>query len=345
MRLSESVGLLVDIVAVPSPTGHEEDAARMLADRLPRFGWETSHLDGAGSVIATRGNGDKELVLLSHIDTVPGGPKLFVNEERIEGRGSVDAKSPCCALAVGGGAVEVPEDWRITFVAAVGEEIDSRGARFRMPLHEPAALVVGEPTGSNGVALSYRGRILFSFVAEDSGAHRSGSPGPMSDTVLAAASMMQITENMGKGYSIAIMEMEGHEAGKRSASITMDLRTPIGAQQDELELRLRETAAAFGVGLKVIEYVPPHEVHKSDPVIRAFRTAIRDVTGEPPRVLAKQGTCDFNVLSTWGCPMGAFGPGDSKYDHSSNEQIEIKEFLRGVEVVKGALPKIMAAIA
>ena len=344
MRLPESVGLLVDIVAVPSPTGHEEDAARMLADRLPRFGWETSHLDGAGSVIATRGNGDKELVLLSHIDTVPGGPKLFVNEERIEGRGSVDAKSPCCALAVGGGAVEVPRDWRITFVAAVGEEIDSRGARFRMPLHEPAALVVGEPTGSNGVALSYRGRIFFSFVAEDSGAHRSGSPGPMSDTVLAAASMMQITENMGKGYSIAIMEMEGHEAGRRSASITMDLRTPIGAQQEELELMLNETAAAFGVGLNVIEYVPPHEVHKSDPVIRAFRTAIRDVTGEPPRVLAKQGTCDFNVLSTWGCPMGAFGPGDSKYDHSSNEQIEIKEFLRGVEVVKGALPKVMEAI-
>ena len=344
MRLPESVGLLVDIVAVPSPTGHEEDAARMLADRLPRFGWETSHLDGAGSVIATRGNGDKELVLLSHIDTVPGGPKLFVNEERIEGRGSVDAKSPCCALAVGGGAVEVPRDWRITFVAAVGEEIDSRGARFRMPLHEPAALVVGEPTGSNGVALSYRGRILFSFVAEDSGAHRSGSPGPMSDTVLAAASMMQITENMGKGYSIAIMEMEGHEAGRRSASITMDLRTPIGAQQEELELMLNETAAAFGVGVNVIEYVPPHEVHKSDPVIRAFRTAIRDVTGEPPRVLAKQGTCDFNVLSTWGCPMGAFGPGDSKYDHSSNEQIEIKEFLRGIEVVKGALPKVMEAI-
>ncbi len=344
MRLPESVGLLVDIVAVPSPTGHEEDAARMLADRLPRFGWETSHLDGAGSVIATRGSGDKELVLLSHIDTVPGGPKLFVNEERIEGRGSVDAKSPCCALAAGGGAVAVPDDWRVTFIAAVGEEIDSRGARFRMPLHEPAALVVGEPTGSNGVALSYRGRILFSFIAEDSGAHRSGSPGPMTDTVLAAASMMQITENMGKGYSIAIMEMEGREEGKRSASITMDLRTPIGARQDELELVLSETAAAFGVGLQVIEYVPPHEVHKSDPVIRAFRTAIREVTGEPPRVLAKQGTCDFNVLSTWGCPMGAFGPGDSKYDHSSNEQIEIKEFLRGIAVVKEALPRIMATI-
>lgn len=344
MRFPESVGLLIDIVAVPSPTGREADAARMMADRLPRFGWETSHIDGAGSVIASKGNGDKELVLLSHIDTVPGGPQFSVDDERIIGRGSVDAKSPCCALAVGGGATEVPDGWRITFVAAVGEEIDSRGARFRMPLHEPAALVVGEPTGSKGVALSYRGRILFSFVAEDSGAHRSGSPGPMTDAVLAASSLVQITKNMGSGYSIAVMEMEGHEEGKRSASITMDLRTPIGAQQEELEFMLNETAAAFGVGLKIIEYVPPHEVHKSDPVIRAFRNAIREVSGEAPRVLAKQGTCDFNVLSTWRCPMGAYGPGDSKYDHSSNEQIEIEEFLRGVDTVKAALPKIMAAI-
>ena len=109
MRFPESVGLLIDIVAVPSPTRQEENAARMLCDRLPRFGWETAHIDGAGSVIATRGNGDKELVLLSHIDTVPGGPKFAVTEDRIIGRGSVDAKSPCCALAVAGGAVEIPK--------------------------------------------------------------------------------------------------------------------------------------------------------------------------------------------------------------------------------------------
>lgn len=344
MRFPESVSLLIDLVAVASPTRHEADAARMLADRLPRFGWETSHLDGAGSVVATRGRGERELLLLSHIDTVPGGPNFFVDEERIIGRGSVDAKSPCCALAVGGGAVEIPDGWRITFVAAVGEEIDSRGARFRMPLHEPAALIVGEPTGSGGVALSYRGRILFSFTAEDGGAHRSGSPGPMTDTVMAAASMTDITKNMGSGYSIAVMDMEGHEAGGRSACITMDLRTPIGARQDELELMLGETAAAFGVKLEIIEYVPPHEVPKYDPVIRGFRAAIRDVTGNPPRILAKQGTCDFNVLSGWGCPMGAYGPGDSQYDHSANEQIEICEFLRGVEVVKAALPRVMEGV-
>lgn len=343
MRMPESACLLADLVAVPSPTGHEEDAARLLADRMPRFGWESAHLDGMGSVIAYRGTGDKELVILGHIDTVPGGPKFYMDQETIVGRGSVDAKGPACAMAVAGGCIPIPHDWRVTFVGAVGEEIDSRGARFRMPLHEPSALVIGEPTGSDGVALSYRGRVLFAFVGEDQGAHRSGSPGPMTEAVRAAASMTDIVRNMGQGYSIAVMDMEGHETGKRSARVTMDFRLPLGTEESDIELILNETAASFGLTAEVIEYVPPYGVHKADPVIRAFRNAIRE-TGNTPRVLAKQGTCDLNVLSPWGCHMGAFGPGDSKYDHTSNEQIKISEFLNGIEVLKRALPKIMESI-
>jgi LysW-gamma-L-lysine carboxypeptidase len=343
MSLPESARLLADLVAIPSPTGQEEAAAKLLADQLPRFGWSGSHLDGVGNVVASRGAGDKELILVSHIDTVSGGPKVVIDAERIQGRGSVDAKGPCCAMAVAGGTTEVPPGWRVTFVAMVGEEIDSRGSRFRMPLHSPAACVIGEPTGSDGVALSYRGRILFSFVSEDEGAHRSGSPGPMTHTVMAAASLVDIAKNMGQGYSTAVMEMEGQEAGKRYGRITIDLRIPIGANQEELELMLSETAAAFGVSLNIIEYVPPYGVQKTDRVIRAFRSAIREMGGKP-RVLAKQGTCDFNVLSPWGCHMGAYGPGDSKYDHSANEQIPVAEFLKGVEVLKRALPRIMEGI-
>lgn len=340
MRVPESVALLADLVAVPSPTGEEENAARLLADRLARFGWDSPYLDGMGSVIASRGKGDRELVLLSHVDTVPGGPEFLLNQDIIRGRGSVDAKGPCCAMAVAGGAVSVPEGWRVTFVGSVGEEIDSRGSRFRMPFHEPAALVIGEPTGSDAVALSYRGRVLFSFTGQDDGAHRSGSPGPMTAAVQAASSMTDIVRNMGPGYSIAVMDMEGHEKGGRYAKVVMDFRLPSGVEQQEIETILNETAAAFGLTAEIIEYVPPFAVPKNDPVIRAFRTSIREI-GCTPRLLAKQGTCDFNVLSPWGCYMGAYGPGDSKYDHTAYEQIEIKEYLRGIEVLKLALPKIM----
>lgn len=343
MSLPESARLLANLVAVPSPTGSEENAARLLADNLPRFGWGGVHIDGVGNVIGARGSGDKELVLLSHIDTVPGGPKLVVDQKRIQGRGSVDAKGPCCAMVAAGGAVDVPPDWRITIVAAVGEEVDSRGARFRMPLHSPSACVIGEPTASDGVALSYRGRVLFSYEAEDEGAHRSGSPGPMTDTVVATAMLIDITKNMGSGYTLAVVEMAGEESGSRYGRILLDLRTPIGAEEGEVTTMLEETAIAAGVKLDVVEYVPPYGVHKSDPVIRAFRNGMREA-GLKPRVLAKQGTCDFNVLSPWGCPMGAYGPGDSKYDHSSNEQILVSEYLRGIEVLKKSLPKIMESI-
>jgi LysW-gamma-L-lysine carboxypeptidase len=340
MSLPEPARLLADMVAIPSPTGQEEAAARLMVNQLPRYGWNGAHMDGVGNVVASRGSGDRELVLLSHIDTVSGGPVIIINDDVIQGRGSVDAKGPCCAMAVAGGVTPIPPDWRITFVAAVGEEIDSRGARFRMPLHSPAACVIGEPTGSDGVALSYRGRILFTFESEDSGAHRSGSPGPMTDTVLATASMADITKNMGSGYSMAVMEMEGREAGTRYGRVTIDFRIPLGAVQEDLETTLNETAVAFGVRLNIIEYDPPYGVSKTDRVIRAFRTAIREAGGHP-RILAKQGTCDFNVLSPWACPMGAYGPGDSKYDHSATEQIPVAEFLKGVEVLKLALPKIM----
>ena len=343
MNLPDSARLLANLVAIRSETWQEAPASRMLVETLPSFGWNGAHLDGAGNVVARKGKGKKELILLTHIDTVPGGPDVLITDDVIRGRGSVDAKGPCCAMAVAGGSVDIPEDWRITFVAAVGEEIDSRGARFRMPLHTPAACIIGEPTGSNGVALSYRGRVLFRLLAEDPGAHRSGSPGPMTAVVSAAAEIIDITHNMGEGYSIAVQDMEGHEAGARYADITIDLRTPMGADKEDLEIMLAETAALHGVELKIIEYVPPYGVQKSDPVIRAFRNAIRE-SGSSPRVLAKQGTCDLNVVSPWACSMGAYGPGDSHYDHSPDEQIPVSEFLKGVNVLKMALPRIMSSL-
>jgi LysW-gamma-L-lysine carboxypeptidase len=40
--------------------------------------------------------------------------------------------------------------------------------------------------------------------------------------------------------------------------------------------------------------------------------------------------------------MGAYGLGDSKYDHSPDEQVPVAEFMRAVGVLKLALPRIMA---
>ena len=51
----------------------------------------------------------------------------------------------------------------------------------------------------------------------------------------------------------------------------------------------------------------------------------------------------MNVVGpAWGCPIVAYGPGDAALDHTSNEHIEIEEYLRAIDVVEGALQTLAA---
>jgi LysW-gamma-L-lysine carboxypeptidase len=52
----------------------------------------------------------------------------------------------------------------------------------------------------------------------------------------------------------------------------------------------------------------------------------------------KTGTSDMNILAPiWRCPALAYGPGDSKLDHTPDEAIDLEEFERGVHVLTHAL--------
>jgi len=67
--------------------------------------------------------------------------------------------------------------------------------------------------------------------------------------------------------------------------------------------------------------------------LRAIRTE-----GGRPRFKLKTGTSNMNVVGpAWGCPIVAYGPGDSSLDHTPEEHIEIKEFRRGINVLTQAL--------
>lgn len=42
----------------------------------------------------------------------------------------------------------------------------------------------------------------------------------------------------------------------------------------------------------------------------------------------------------WRCPILAYGPGDSRLDHTPNEHISIEEYLRSIEVLEHALRRL-----
>ena len=79
MEDQQAVALLHDLCATYSPSAHEEEAVTLLVERANACGL-CAHTDDAGNFVAERGSGKRTVLLLGHIDTVPG----FI-EPRLEG--------------------------------------------------------------------------------------------------------------------------------------------------------------------------------------------------------------------------------------------------------------------
>ncbi len=344
---SPECSLIRDLVGCRSESGSEDECCALLVSRLPALGWEKVGRDGIGNVTASRGEGEKEILLLGHIDTVPGGPQFSVDGEVLWGRGAVDAKGPLAAFSVAGGRMAVPWGWKVSLVAAVGEERDSRGARYLVGGRKPpSACLIGEPSGGDGVTLAYRGCLFAEISSMDDGAHRSGDSGPLTAVLMAAADSVSSVESMNEEglpiinrFSGAVASMIGSEEGSRFAKVGLDIRLPLGADPMEIGSLLRDICGRRSVGFEVIQQVPAHGSPRGDRVVAALSSSVREL-GRSPRLLAKGGTADFNVVAPWGVPMAAYGPGDSTLDHGPCERLSKVDFLFSMDVLDRALPKI-----
>jgi len=335
--------LVVRLVEIQSVTKREDAACEYLAEAVEQFGWKDARRDGAGNVIASRGSGEREIVLMGHIDTVPGGPSCRVEGDVLWGRGAVDAKGPLATFVAAGGAAEIPSGWKLTLIAAVGEEGDSKGALHVIPLYKPAACVIGEPSGADGITIGYRGYLRIRVSARDSGAHRSGDAGPVTACLLAASDMLREAERRDDPSKPvierpfgAVIAMRGEEEGERSGLVDMDVRLPVGALPGTWAREFMDIGERRGVKAELVSTMPAHIVKKDDPLVRVLRVAVREA-GLTPRLLAKGGTADFNIASAWNCPMAAYGPGDAKLDHTAEERLDLNEYLLAVRILKNAL--------
>ena len=63
---------LIGLVSQYSPSGQERGAVEWLVTRMKSLGYEDAFVDEAGNAVGVMGQGSKQVVLLGHIDTVPG---------------------------------------------------------------------------------------------------------------------------------------------------------------------------------------------------------------------------------------------------------------------------------
>ena len=90
------IELLEEMLSIPSPSTQERELGQWLVSRLRAMGF-AARRDEAGNVIAFWGSGPREVLLLGHIDTVPGFIPVRREGDRLLGRGAVDAKGPLAA--------------------------------------------------------------------------------------------------------------------------------------------------------------------------------------------------------------------------------------------------------
>ena len=337
--------LLVEMLAIPSPSTQERALGQWLVSRMRGMGF-AARRDEVGNVVAFWGTGPREVVLLGHMDTVPGLIPVRREGDRLFGRGAVDAKGPLAAAIAAVARQPIGTGWRFTGIAAVEEEGSSRGARHLVSRRAPDQLVILEPSGWDAVTLGYKGSLRLRYRLSQPMGHGAGPSESAGDRAIAFTRRVQdhAAEQSNGQRSLSRLDVRvlrfhaDHDGFRDTAALTLGFRLPPDFDVDALKRQLE--GWSDGAELRFDYADPAVRAEKNTPVVRAFLTGIRNAGGTP-RFKMKTGTSDMNILAPiWNCPALAYGPGDSKLDHTPDEAIDLGEFQRGVEVLTTALRQL-----
>lgn len=144
--------LLIPMLETYSPSGEEGKLVSFLKDRIKELGFK-ARTDPVGNLIGEIGQGEKEILLVGHLDTVEGMIPVEIKGGRIYGRGSVDAKGSLATFIRAGSEFRDDHQLSIRVIGAVEEESSSRGAHFLKDRYKPDYVVIGEPSGWEGITL------------------------------------------------------------------------------------------------------------------------------------------------------------------------------------------------
>ncbi|MFD7326300.1 [LysW]-lysine hydrolase [Streptomyces sp. NPDC059875] len=343
--------LLRGLVGIPSVSGREQRASAYLVGQMERLGMR-ARVDAVGNAVGEIGAADGPTVLLlGHIDTVPGDIAVCQVGDLLYGRGTVDAKGPLAAMTCAAVRAAAAEPrLRVIVAGAVGEEVPgSRGARHLLrTLPAPDAVVIGEPSGWDGVCLGYKGRVGVEYEVSRPPMHTSS---PEETAVEAAAAFWRGVDaymrrasgpHEGVSFDAAAATLVRLDGDIRDAAASITCRVPAGFDFDDFQRFVDDTAVHAAARLD--ERVPAVRRGVSDPVARALRNAIR-LHGGRPVLRLKAGTSDMNVIEhQWPVPMVAYGPGDAHLDHTDDEHIDLGDLHRSVAVLTRALTDLAGVL-
>jgi len=339
---------LMGLVSQYGPSGQERGAVEWLVARMKSLGYNDSFIDDAGNAVGVMGSGSKQVVLLGHIDTVPGEIKVEQVDSLLYGRGSVDAKGPLACLVDAVAKVGERDDWQFVVIGAVEEERDSDGARFVVDQYKPDFAIIGEPNQWDRVALGYKGSAWAHVTVKRGQAHTASGEETAAEAAIDAwlkikSYVDSFNADKQKAFDKLLLTLRGMESGsddfEQWARLKVGIRLPVEVTPDDWYGKLKEIVGDADVE-RIGFAVPAWGCEKNTKLVRSFLSGIRSQGGEP-RFVYKTGTADLNIVApVWQCPAVVYGPGDSSLDHTPNEHISLDDYQKAVNVLAEALSKL-----
>jgi len=354
----QSLETLIGLVSHYSPSGDERGAVEWLVARMKSLGFDDAFVDNAGNAVGVIGQGARQVVLLGHIDTVPGEiPVQIVGADGhpplLYGRGSVDAKGPLACFVDAVAKVGAIDGWQFVVIGTVEEERDSDGARFVATQYKPEFAIIGEPNQWDRVALGYKGSAWANITVKCGQVHSASGKQTACEAAVAIWQLIQtraesFNAEKKRVFDQVLPTLRGMESGmdenEQWATVKIGVRLPLEIRPQAWYQILNEVCQPnedVQISIMKIGYpIPAWVCEKNTKLVRSLLGGIRSEGGEP-RFVYKTGTADLNIVApVWQCPAAVYGPGDSGLDHTPNEHIDLSDYEKAVNVLSAALTNL-----
>lgn len=330
--VSDAVQLLKKLIAIPSVSRNEKDAADIMEQTIRSYGFEPQREANNLWIIDPHYDESRPTLLLNaHIDTVkpvaswsrdPFSPD--VEDGVLYGLGSNDCGGGLCSLLqIFRMLTEKPQSYNLIYLASAEEEVSGKdGITRALPLLPHIDLaIVGEPTGMNP-AVAEKGLMVLDVIAHGKSGHAARNEGV--NAIYEALDDMRwirdykfekVSEFLGPTKMTLTVVNAGtqHNVIPDKCTMLVDIRTNEFYDNEEvyefIRQHLKSEVKAHSFRLKSSRIDPEH------PLIRKCVAMGMKPFGSP--TLSDQALMHF--------PSFKLGPGESSRSHSANEFIRISE--------------------
>ena len=330
--VSDAVELLKKLIATPSVSRNEKDAADIMEQTIRSYGFEPQREANNIWIIDPHYDESRPTLLLNaHIDTVkpvaswtrdPFSPD--VEDGVLYGLGSNDCGGGLCSLLqIFRMLTEKPQQYNLIYLASAEEEVSGKdGITRALPLLPHIDLaIVGEPTGMNP-AVAEKGLMVLDVIAHGKSGHAARNEGV--NAIYEALDDMRwirdykfekVSEFLGPTKMTLTVVNAGtqHNVIPDKCTMLVDIRTNEFYDNEEvfefIRQHLKSEVKAHSFRLKSSRIDPEH------PLIKKCVAMGMKPFCSP--TLSDQALMHF--------PSFKLGPGESSRSHSANEFIRISE--------------------